>query len=124
MDASFFDNLSELIPAFLSEAWDLVSDPVRRRQYGVDKLLHFSISFFMAACLVLPWARWRQRSDHWIWIVMVPGILKEIWDFYKKVYIHHDWAHYPEVFQDSMFDLVFDVLGILSVWLLFCRKKN
>lgn len=124
MDTPLIDQLTEVLPVFLLDLWDLVSDPVLRRQYGVDKILHFSLSFLMATCIALPIIRWKKVDNRWVWAVLIPGAIKEVWDFYKKVYIHSDWAHYPEVFVDSLWDMVFDVLGIFVAYLLFCRRKK
>ena len=119
MELFALDGIVDNLPEWAAELWDSVADPKRRRETGMDKVLHFVISFLMTSVLVIPCIRRWSLNWRWIWSVMIPGVGKEIWDFYKKVFIHNDWARYPPVFVDSIGDLLADVAGILVAWLIF-----
>lgn len=118
MDLSFTAELTEHSLAFLKEFWEMISNPALRRTSGMDKVLHFGVSFLLTVGLAFPLIH-RYRLHHaWVLAAFIPGIGKEIWDlFYKTAIQGRTWLQ--PILVDSFWDLVADGLGIFFAWALF-----
>lgn len=118
MDISPGEFIGEYLIELLKGLWFLVVDPRARRESGMDKVLHFGISFFLALGIAVPIINRWKLGQTWILIALVPGIAKEVWDFFFKIVIQgRSWLR--PIFIDSFWDLVADSAGIFFAWIVW-----